>query len=306
MLTYSRSIQKNILLCFLWISTQTTWCVASAYAEKNAEPSGKPAAIAAISASVPDTAELEKQFQHARALANGTDVPRDDAAALSLYQKLAGQGYFKAQHNLGVMYFNGAGVAKNPAEAIKWFRKAAEQGTLLSQECLADVLARGDGVPRDIKEALHWFQKAAEQGSVSSQERLGEIYFDGTDGVAQDYALALKYFQQAADAGNLDAQTNIGCMYEFGLGVTRDKSKAASFYKNPAEQGHAKAQADLGMLLGDAPKNPDLVEAYKWLTLSANQGQATAEKALVELRMKISAPEVEEAERRIAEFKKKR
>ena len=40
----------------------------------------------------------------------------------------AGQGYAKAQFNLGLMYYNGQGVRQDYTQAVQWYRKAAEQG----------------------------------------------------------------------------------------------------------------------------------------------------------------------------------
>ena len=47
--------------------------------------------------------------------------------AATLFKRLAEQGNFVAQQNLGVMYHNGLGVAKNRKVAAYWFQKAQEE-----------------------------------------------------------------------------------------------------------------------------------------------------------------------------------
>jgi len=304
--THSKILQKAVLLGILWTFGQASGIMA---AQPDSTP---PVGVNGNTAKAADanraaSLDPESLFLKAKALAKGEGVPQDTAAAFELYRKAAEQGHAKAQHNLAVMYYNGVGVTKDAGEAAKWFRKAAQEGGMLSQESLAAMLSKGDGVSKDIKEALHWYQKAAEQGSLPSLLRLGEIYYFGDEGVLKDYAQAARYFGQAADKGNASAQNFLGVIYHFGMGgVPRDLAKAASLYKKAAEQGNAKAQANYGMLFThEGVVKTDPVEAYKWLKLGADQHEITAIKGLEGISPLMSESQIKEAERKIAEFRRR-
>ena len=248
-------------------------------------------------------AELEKQFLQAKALAKDDSFPQDLATAFQLYRKVAEQGHAKAQHNLAVMYYEGRGTAKNTTEAAKWFRKAAEQGALLSQVALGAMLEKGDEIPKNVEEALKWYRKAAEQGSAEAMRRLGEYYYFGNDGAPKDYAMAAKHFAQAAELGDAAAQNFLGSMYDLGLGVPKDTAQASLFFRKPAELGFARAQANLGMLFTRADTGKmDMIEAYKWLKLGADQGDVNAQNGLKDLSPLLSPVQVEEGNRRVASF----
>ena len=91
------------------------------------------------------------------------------ATALKEWLPLAEQGFAKAQHNLGVLYYNGEGipqdrVTQDYAEAVRWYRKAAEQGIAGSQFSLGFMYDNGLGVAQDHAEATRWFREASERG----------------------------------------------------------------------------------------------------------------------------------------------
>jgi TPR repeat protein len=82
-----------------------------------------------------------------------------------------GQGYAKAQTNLGECYFLGVhGVATDYAVAADWYHKATEQGQLGAQLMLGVHYAFGLGVTRDEAVAVKWLRKSAEQDHPNTQE----------------------------------------------------------------------------------------------------------------------------------------
>ena len=66
----------------------------------------------------------------------------------------AGQGYAKAQFNLGLMYYNGRGVRQDYTKAVQWYRKAAEQGDAKAQSNLGVMYDNGQGVRQDYTQAV--------------------------------------------------------------------------------------------------------------------------------------------------------
>jgi TPR repeat protein len=122
-------------------------------------------------------------------------------------------------------------------------------------------------VPQDNTQALFWRRKAAEQGDLQAQYALGFIYAAG-DGAARDNEEAFKWFHRAANRGHADAQAGVGLSYWQGKGVTMN-----------------------------------LVEACRWLTLAAGKGHEGAQRALSEIKPKLLASEITEAERWAKTFK---
>ena len=175
-------------------------------------------------------------------------------------------GDARAQRELGRMYAKGLGVPESYTEAGKWYRKAAEQGNAEAQLALAELHEAGQGVARDEKEAAKWYRAAAEQGLAAAQYNLAAIYVIGR-GVAQNTGEALKWYRKAADQGDPLAQFNLGMRYYEANGVAADP-----------------------------------VEAYQWLSLASAQGIPDATRARAELKGKMTAAQVSEAERRVSAF----
>lgn len=124
----------------------------------------------------------------------------DYATALAEFRRLAEEGNFVAQYNLGIMYANGQGVPRDLVEAATWFDKAAKGGDARAQFNLGNMYARGQGVPQDLSRAADWYAKAAEQGLADAQYGLGRLYYMGA-GVKRDLAEAYVWMQLAADQG---------------------------------------------------------------------------------------------------------
>ena len=57
-----------------------------------------------------------------------------------LFRLAAGQGYARAQYDLGNAYLNGRGVPQDDKEAARLYRLAAEQGNVYAQQRLDAML----------------------------------------------------------------------------------------------------------------------------------------------------------------------
>ena len=76
----------------------------------------------------------------------------------------AGQGYAKAQFNLGLMYYNGQGDRQDYVQAAQWYHKAAEQGLADAQYNLGEMYYYGRGIRQNHTLAKEWFGKACQNG----------------------------------------------------------------------------------------------------------------------------------------------
>ena len=82
-----------------------------------------------------------------------------------------------------------------------------------------------------------------------------------------DYEAALKEFRPLAEQGHRDAQLNLGNMYSLGLGVPKDN-----------------------------------VQAYRWYTLAAGQGNDLADKFKNHLEKSMTLDQLAEAQRLAREW----
>ena len=102
-------------------------------------------------------------------------MPQDFTQAAAWYRKLADQGQFSGQFNLGDMYEEGAGVPQDYVEAYKWHSLAAAhapsddfgEGWLWPEELeRCDILA-GKMTPQQVAEA----QKRASEWLADFERR---------------------------------------------------------------------------------------------------------------------------------------
>jgi TPR repeat protein len=106
---------------------------------------------------------------------------------------------------------------------------------------------------------------------------LGEAYHFSRFGLVKSDKKAAKIWKRAVELGNVDAMNNLGTLYENGSGVKLDKKKAERLYRTGADRGDAFAQTNLAVLLDSEKK---FEEAFRYLTLAANQGFTNAENNL--------------------------
>lgn len=144
----------------------------------------------------------------------------------------------------------------------------------------------------NYQQALLILQPLAEKGAAEAQTKLGNMYYLGL-GVAENDQEAAKWFEKAAQQGDLEAHVMLGTLYLLGAGVPQDDSVAADHFRVPAEWGIGGAQFMLGTLYmygRGVPENK--VEAYKWLSLSAERGSPAAREACTLLSRQMTEKEI--------------
>jgi TPR repeat protein len=125
----------------------------------------------------------------------------------------------------------------------------------------------------DYATALKEFLPLAEAGQTSAEAAVGQMYFEGK-GMAPDLKQAARYLEPAAGKGNARAQYLLGKLYLSGEGVAAaDPAKAADLTKKAADQGLVEAQVDTCAFYYQGVGVPkDLVQAYLYANLAAQQG----------------------------------
>ena len=237
---------------------------------------------------------------------------KDYVEAAKWFQKAAEQGNPKAQQRLADCYHYGEGVPQDPVEGLNWGQKAvmvylaaAEEGSIQALDDLGWSYLNGRGIPADAVEAAKWFLKAAEQGYAKSQYALWICYHNGYV-VPQEDGAALKWVRKAAEQGHIDAQFNLA--YELFHNRPSNLKEAVNWFRKAAEQRSIRSYYYLGHCYKKGKGVvADRIESYKWFCLLADayyiSAPKTATKEFASVKALLSPADLQEAERRVAEFK---
>ena len=96
--------------------------------------------------------------------------------AADWFTKAAEQGYARAQHELGYMYYEGKVVEQDYAEAIKWFKQAAKQHYEYSEYILGKCYYEGcGGVVKNTQKGIELLRRAANQKHNGAIEYLSTL-----------------------------------------------------------------------------------------------------------------------------------
>lgn len=118
----------------------------------------------------------------------------------------------------------------------------------------ADEYAKGIVAMRSKRygEARGLFERASRQGHTGAANNLGLMLVRGLGGppsVEKGIALLVK----AANAGSAGAAESLAAMYDFGIGVDRDRHLAIEYYELAVRRGSEKAKTGLDRLRSESP-----------------------------------------------------
>jgi TPR repeat protein/nucleoid-associated protein YgaU len=207
------------------------------------------------------------------AYADGRDLPVDYRKAFDYFRQAAAAGSALAEYNLGLMEEAGRGTVPNLTGAFSHYLRAAQQGLAPAEFNVGNMYASGRGVRPDPFEAVLWLRQAAMNHLPEAQYNLALAYEFGR-GIGQDEAEAQKWYLAAAVQGYAPARYNLALMLADGRGSPSDPAAAAELLRVAGLQGFTAAQNDYGVALasGRGFAAPDLVAAYAWLALAAENG----------------------------------
>ncbi|MCH7892473.1 MAG: SEL1-like repeat protein, partial [Gemmatimonadetes bacterium] len=182
----------------------------------------------------------------------GVGVTRDQARALSLFQRACDGEVLLGCTHLGLMYENGVGVTPDLASAVSLYERACDGGEMLGCANLGVSYERGEGVTQDPARAVSFYEQACGGGEMLGCTNLGSMYRTGA-GVAQDLGTAVSLYQRACDGGMMESCANLAISYERGDGVTADVATAASLYRRACEAGVTWTCSRTGIVDGPVP-----------------------------------------------------
>jgi localization factor PodJL len=172
---------------------------------------------------------------------------------------------------------NGADIALPNDFGTRKLRHAAAAGQADALIEVARRYAEGDNVEKNLKAAAYWYERAAGSGNPIAQYRIGSLYEKG-HGVDKDLGLAKLWYQRAAEQGNTKAMHNLAVMHTRAeAGKEPDFITASQWFTRAAELGVTDSQYNLGVLYGRGMGvEQNLIESYKWFSVSAAKGDAYA------------------------------
>jgi len=150
---------------------------------------------------------------------------------------------------------------------------------------------------KDLKD----LQLRAEHGEASTQLELGKMYYEGK-GVPRHYENALFWLLDPAKQGIAEAQFYLGMMYCEGKGVIKNPERANCWLNKAVDAGFADAQLYLGKR---CEKHKKCIDAYKWFSLAAAQGNKEAIENLDRLEKEMPPEDIAKAQNQSAEWHEK-
>lgn len=210
---------------------------------------------------------------------------------------MASKGVFSAQKMLGEMYDNGNRVQKSQNDAFKWYKAAAnnwqskyyDSGELFNR--LGVMYLDGTGTTSDYDEAVKWFRTGAQRDHEPrwAMYNLANCYFNGRGVTASDYT-GFDWMLKSAQQNNTSAMAMVSVCYIIGKGTSKNNAQAFAWAKKGADAGDKECQYVLGICyLNGYGTQQNIGLCREYLTKSANQGYAAAQRDLNQLNNRQTA-----------------
>jgi uncharacterized protein len=280
--------------------------------------------------------DLAAMRNTAQLLRQGKGVEKNAKQAFRLYLEAAEKGLVTAMANVAEMYFEGDGVDRNPQAAAAWYARAATAGLSLAQMKLSEMYAQGIGVDRDPDRSQALLERAARNGYVPAQAKLKAMGFASVDAAPSEEEPAnlddpwrgggtitgvFKGTSEesispgsaapatgsnrmspgepvpAAVNARMPPQDLVQMKAGFAAYAAQDKPLAFATWRNVAARGNPEAQLRVGLMYEHGEGvGQDMIEAYRWLHLAADQDHPQAPDEL-----SFVAAQLAPAERAIAD-----
>ncbi len=221
----------------------------------------------------------------------------------------AEQGDVRAQLELARRYeYN---QPPDLAESLRWYERAihedsfdrhAQRGAKPSAQC-AEFLLRNPGFEiREPKTLIMIDAMARDASGGALGVYWGERRMHGRR-VTGDVQVAANIFEHEVWWGSPVACLRLGELWDSDLTHNHEPAEAVRFFRLAADRGLAEAQHRMGKACLDGyGVESNAVEAWRWLTLSAEQGDGDARKAVESLTPTLSAEELIQARALVESF----
>lgn len=164
-----------------------------------------------------------------------------------------------------------------------WAKNAADQDIAEAQALYAYLISTGVKDKEIIEEALSWYDKAIAADSAQGYMGKGLLLLRVGE-TQEDYAEAAKFLEVAAEKKMGTAIQKLGVMYQTGQGVPLNFERAAELYKEAAELGIRESQALYGVALRNGQGvEKNFIQAETWLRKAALAGDIEAAVVLADM-----------------------
>ena len=212
----------------------------------------------------------------------------DAQGAVQRLTHLADSGDADAQFLLGRFYEGELGIDRDFCRSLQRYREAAAQEHAAAITSVGAFHVTGYCTRQDDGQAAHLFMRAARLGDGAAAFALSILHMS-LESDLDDRDQAVEWAERSWDLKQSSTFRNslvvnpailVGSFYATGYRVPIDLTKAERYLQSSARQGSPVGQYLLGKLYFDHPKHPRHGEAWKWIFLSASQGNASAAKLI--------------------------
>ncbi len=258
----------------------------------------------------------------ARIHMNAWGVEKNIKEAISFYEKGAKKGHDLAAYELSEIYKKNEEY-KNDKKAFLFLKQAAERGHKEAIYALAEHFEK----EKNISKAYLWFAIAEINGvkgagkkkdnlqkSLTASEkialnyRLGQLFRLGSKdlNIGQNYVAAFDFYTLSSKDGHLESQYNLALLYYEGIEIKRNVKAAFELFEKTAKRGYGRGQYYVGKLYEEGDGIPEnKIEAYAWLSVSIENGNAFATKRRNEMEEFLEEEDLNAAKIKAAEYTEK-
>jgi TPR repeat protein len=189
------------------------------------------------------------------------------------------------------------GLRTAPGFVVERYRIKAEEGDARSMIRLAVLYENGlVSGQKDMVAAAKWYLQAAEAGNADAQFKRARFYVSGVGG-PMDIGQAKRLYRMAAEQGMGEAQFNLAILLHQGGQGQSEIREAIRWYEQAAFRSIVSAMRALGMLYAGGVENTpyDNIEAWAWLTLAAQNGDAESAARLPAIQARLDDAALREA-----------
>jgi TPR repeat protein len=196
--------------------------------------------------------------------------------AAKFFNKAAAQGYNRAQHNLGAMYYSGIFFNKDIYKAIYFYELASGAGYYKSAFNLGLIYYDLDKSQEYIDKAILWFNAALEHGEDRAGFFLGKLFLDASH-IENNKLQSLHFFEQSSSKGCATSQYELSkLLRDAELGVN-DLRRADDLLLLSATAGVHEAQIDVADALNVDDGLTRFIDKLYWLHGAASTGSSEAQ-----------------------------
>lgn len=238
---------------------------------------------------------------------NGDGVKENKVRGAELIRSAAEANDPVGLRFMALMYHDGNGVRRDYFQAFQLFSKAVALNDPYSYDWLANLYRTGRGTSKNMPKAVELYAEGARLGDPFAQLQLAALYYTGAPEapLAQDRSRSLQLYEASAAQGNKVAAFYVGKMYASGTGVQQDYKKAVDYYLQAARHRYPPAELSMGEAsehgLGMAV---NLLDAYAWYSLAADNGNPKANERLVALTSSFNQSRKIQADKQLRELKR--